>query len=90
MTDRELGAAAHECPICGTALAAEAQPDGSVAVSACPTCYPAEAPEAPQAPAAPVDQAPTAEQAKRMPPTAPPREQGTAVNAPQTVEGVNQ
>lgn len=84
--NRELGAAASECPNCGAQLETEAQPDGSVAVSACPTCYPAssegqKAPETSQEPAGSVQ---TAEQAGLSAGPMVNREHGTDID-----EGVN-
>lgn len=87
MVDRERGAAAHECPNCGTVRDAVAQPDGSVAVEACPKCYPpaGEGQKPSQAPQEPAK----VEQAGLAASPIISREQGTSETALETDEGVN-
>lgn len=38
--DREVGVESTDCPSCGKKLAAEEQPDGSVAAANCTKCHP--------------------------------------------------
>jgi DNA-directed RNA polymerase subunit M/transcription elongation factor TFIIS len=40
MPEREKGSATLDCPTCGRELAAETQPDGSLAASTCSKCHP--------------------------------------------------